>query len=1074
MVTASTLLARTATPTSVTDLVDPGAVFLANYEQAVTLTSNFQTVEQRSRTAANQRYGLQDHPRISISAAALPIKSSQVRVMNDQLLRRTRSRQPFPIYSDSFAITGGTGGAQSTTFEVSSTYDLNYRRIEAQQYVMIAPLRSEEGVGCVDNYVTRKVTSVDKSSTPQTITLDDTLDFTTFGGTTGTGFTPPSLRASDFQGKVTGFTASDTLTSADVLIESGDILVVASCGVGFGGASSTPALATVIAGSAGTTGSAPSLTMTSFGALAGGTTDIDGEEFLPKCQYSRLIITDAIATYLNGMCKTRTAFTHGASDVCSIDHHTFVIKDADTTSPIQDSDTKDVAAGGQSTSTEENFAQTQDNTVEQGTSFFFPKATPLTGTDKLKIGTGSSLVEVKTAGDLSGVSGISTACGTISGCFTATQTSTSDITANFKTDSLGSNNPHRVQCGYLSLKPSNTQLNRLRDSEIQIRVYPAIESESSPTTSLQVIHDELQTVDLLAEQTPGLNALSPVATVANHGRTYKAVYDFDATGSTRNVELPIFDFQINYGAGIDSQETADIDRTDVGLGRESQLFGDHGRRKYDFEILALTRPVAWDFIKFFHSRLGRTVPFWFPMPTTDLKLVTYSGTTLTVEGDIGSAAEVVERGYVCFFTKTGGRAIASIASATDDASGNIVITINKSPSDDVTGTTFDAIVTAQSDISLIKFVSLCTFASDGLTEQWINNEICRMSTSVEELVNERDAESSFELPSTTALTNPYVHDCPGAICDDPDSIIGACDTGGCCVCLNSVTVSFTLPDHIVAEIDACPEPGCKGVSAGGTYNDGPFSACCPEAFSEGAASTSDCGSYTLFRHETGTDGNGDPIYGLDAGSPSGCDYYVFSVNVNTSTCGTGATTLYLIYKPFPGEGESPWFFPDGGTAAAFDQNTSNWSTLYNSHINGCGRSIECQVCAFDTPCDEYTDSLDFTGPLPPDPDPKFRCLKTALASVQQRVYKECDDVNNTGCTEGPCECPQSCNPEFLCEPVPGAVKVIGNGYDYKSGCGNSDNDLKCQTCNPNPYTTRNLDFITGKTDTKNFTIFETF
>jgi hypothetical protein len=566
-----------------------------------------------------------------------------------------------------------------------------------------------------------------------------------------------------------------------------------------------------------------------------------------------------------------------------------------------------------------------------------------------------------------------------------------------------------------------------------------------------------------------------VATVANHGRTYKAVYDFDATGSTRNVELPIFDFQINYGAGIDSQETADIDRTDVGLGRESQLFGDHGKRKYDFEILALTRPVAWDFIKFFHSRLGRTVPFWFPMPTTDLKLVTYSGTTLTVEGDIGSAAEVVERGYVCFYTKTGGRAIASIASATDDASGNIVITINKSPSDDVTGTTFDAIVTAQSDISLIKFVSLCTFASDGLTEQWVNNETCRMSTSVEELVNERDAESNFDLPTTTALTNPYVHDCPGAICDDPDAIIGACDSGACCVCLTSASVTFTLPDHIVADLEDCPIPGCKSASSNGAYSDAPFAACCPDAFSESSTSSSSCGSYNLTRHVTGTDGNGDPIYGLDSGSPSGCSYYIFSVDVNLTTCGAGNTTLYLGFKTFPGGFESPWFFPDGDVAATFNQNTENWADLYNAHINGCGQTIDCQVCAFEKPCNEYSTSLDFTGSLPADPDPKKRCLNSNFSASEIRTYTQCVE-GQPGCPNdgSPCECPATCFPVFICKDIPNTIKITGNGYDYKSGCGNSDNDLKCQTCNPNPYTTRNLDFITGKTDSKNFTVFETF
>lgn len=1073
MVTASTLLARTATPTSVTDLVDPGAVFLANYEQAVTLTSNFQTVEQRSRTGANQRYGLQESPRISISAAALPIKSSQVRVMNDQLVRRTRSRQPFPIYSDSFAITGGTGGSQSTTFEVNSNYDLNLRRIEAEQYVIVAPLKTEEGVGCVDNYVTRKVTSVDKSSTPQTITLDDTLDFTTFGGATGSGFTPPSLRNSDFQGKVSGFTASDTLTSGDVLIEAGDILVVASCGVGFGGASSTPGLATVLAGSAGTTGSAPTLTMTSFGALAGATTTVDSQAFLPKCQYSRLIITDAIATYLNGMCKTRTAFTHGASDVCSIDHHTFVIKDADTSSPIQDSDTKDVAAGGQSTSTEENFAQTQDNSVEQGTSFFFPKATPLTATSKLKVGTGSTLVDVQTAGDLSGVSGISTSCGTISGCFTSTQTSTSDITANFKTDSLGSNNPHRVQAAYLSLKPSNTQLNRLKNNEIQIRVYPAIEAEASPSTNLQVIHDELQTVDLLAEQTPGVNALSAVATVANHGRTFKAVYDFDAGSGTRNVELPIFDFQINYGNGINSSEEADIDRTDVGLGRESQLFGENGKRKYDFEILALNRSTAWDFIRFFHSRLGRTVPFWFPMPTTDLKLVSYSGTTLTVEGGIGSAAEVVDRGYICFYTKTSGRAIASISSATDDASGNIVITIDKAPTDNVASTTFDTIVTAESDISLLKFVSLCTFASDGLTEQWINNDICRMSTSVMELVNEKDAESNFALPTTTALTDSYVHDCPGLICTNPDEIVGACDTGACCVCISGIQLTLRLPNFVTDGQDGgCPQSGCRSITTGPVEG-----LCCPEAYSDAIMSTSSCGSYVFTRHVTGTDGNGDPIYGLDTGSPSGCGFYIFSVNVDLTTCGEGATTLYIGFKPFPGENESPYFFPSGSDAATFSQNPQNIATLYNVHLNGCGQTIDCNVCGLNEPCISEIDPADIPGAFPEPPDPRDRCLKSGSGFTRQFKFLSCSQA---GCTfnGGPCcVCPDDdgdcCIADIICDTSGPAFQVQGMGFDYKGGCGNTDNALKCQTCNPNPYQTRNLDFITGKTDSKNFTVFAT-
>lgn len=1092
MVVASTLIARNVEPTDINDLVDPGAVFLANYENGVTLTTNYTTVEQRSRTGAGQRYGLADAPKISTTASTLPISSAQVRLMNDQLIRRTKSRQPFPLYSDSFAISAGTGGAQSTTFNVDESYDLNYRRVEAEQYCIIAPVNTRTaGGGCVDNYLTRKIVSVDKASTPQTITLDSALDFTTFGGSSGSGFTPPSLRGSDFQSMVSGFDGSDVLVSGDVEIQSGDILVVSSCGVGFGGASSTPGLATVIPGSLGTSGSAPSVTMTSFGALAGDVTDIDAEEFLPKCQYSYLLITDEIAAYFQGVCKTRTAFTHGSSDVCSIDHHTFVIKDADTTSPIQDTDTKDVAAGGQATSTEETFSQTQDNTVEQGTSFFFPQVTALEATSKLKIGTGATLLEVKTAGDLSGVSGIATSVGTMSGCFSVTQTTTSDISANFKTDSTGGGRAHRVQCAYLSLKPSNTQLNKLKNGEIQLRAYPAIEAEASPETTLEIIHDELETVELVAEQTPGTNTLSPLATVANHGRTYKAVYDYDSGAGTRNVELPIFDFQVNYGSGVEGSETADIDRTDVGLGRASRSYGDKGRRQFGFEILALNRSTAWSFLKFWHSRRGRLLPFWFPSLSTELKPTAFKGgSLLTVDAEsLGTAAEIVSRGYLCFYTKTGGRAIAAISSASESSTtGKITITIDTSPTDNVSGTTFSSIVTGFSDISFVKFVTLCTFDSDSITENWITNDICQMDVGVVELTKERDAESSFGIQDTVPLDAAYDIACSSFRCRGPNTtIIGSCSEGHCCVCESGIRVKLNYERIVTRPGSICD--GCRPVVESSAN-----SPCCFDDW--GANEFGGPCAIFMSRDVTSVDGDGNNVYGNDSFSgPGNCNYYVYSADVTYCSAvpvpGTLRTvTLYMLYKPTNSPDSSPFVIPNGVEVAGgfdFGNNVANWETVYNAAENNglgkCGNNADCTECSSTgNPC--------LGVPTVPISDGVFDdaseagngtiCFGPATLGTQKGVIRgSCDALNGTCGCEGQNNCTACCDNAscsfcggcqrtYLCETFP-ALEATLTGYSYTAFCPEGE-DVACTTCNPVTQI-QNLEFSTAKSDKRNFNVF---
>ncbi len=176
-VVMSTLLGVGGSTADADNLLTPSAFFVANYgEGAVSLTSSYETVEERSRTGAAQRYGVRDRPLISVSATTSPIRSEQVRAANDQLVRRTRTRQPFPIYSDSFRVTRVSDGS-GLNFEVDSDYDLENIRLEDQQYIFAVVIdpKAESGPGCITEFQVVDVTQVRPDLTPQRVSISQAL-----------------------------------------------------------------------------------------------------------------------------------------------------------------------------------------------------------------------------------------------------------------------------------------------------------------------------------------------------------------------------------------------------------------------------------------------------------------------------------------------------------------------------------------------------------------------------------------------------------------------------------------------------------------------------------------------------------------------------------------------------------------------------------------------------------------------------------------------------------------------------------------------------------------------------------
>ena len=523
-VVPSTLLGVDASTADADSLLTPSAFFVANYgEGAVSLTSSYETVEERSRTGAAQRYGLRDRPLISVSATTSPIRSEQVRAANDQLVRRTRTRQPFPIYSDSFRVTLVPDGS-GLNFEVDPSQPIENIRLEAGQYIFAVVIdpSAESGPGCITEFQVVDCTTINTGSNPQRVSISEAL--------------------------------------------------------------------------------------------------------------------------------------------------------------------------------------------------------------------------------------------TISG---------------------------------------------VTDTDKVLRFYPAIESEVSSETDFAVLNDEVDNVSLVAEQTPRANSISALATVAAHGRTNVAQYNFHeplldcgTDASARCETLPVFDFKPNFGASVSGTQKANIDRTKVGLGREIERYGDQGTTSFDFDMFFLTRASAFEFMRFWHSRRGRLVPFWMPSLSTEIKVTNIANTSgdeylVTAEGQFANAKEVEKRKFICFITKNNERLIARIKSGSAGvAGGSVTFTIDASNSVDASRN-FGTLVT-NSTISMTRFAFLAHFKSDSITENWTSNGICQIRIGVEELQLEKDATLATGLtaPTVAGVTQAFSETCLAG-CPD-GSILGSCTDGDCCYCIQSISVELNF------------------------------------------------------------------------------------------------------------------------------------------------------------------------------------------------------------------------------------------------------------------------------------------
>lgn len=185
---------------------------------------------------------------------------------------------------------------------------------------------------------------------------------------------------------------------------------------------------------------------------------------------------------------------------------------------------------------------------------------------------------------------------------------------------------------------------------------------------------------------------------------------------------PILAIEPDYGKTGTFRLTRSGEYSDSGISQVATLYGSKSRMSRTIPMTLWRREDAWKIIELFHSRRGRTFPFWVPSPTSDYTLVSASGTSVVVKAN-GPEIDWLDRLHMSFFRKDGTVEVRKILAAIRN--------------DDEDSITLDSALTGTSPIIRCGVAHLMRFSSDELEERWITDRVCEIELSVEETANEK-------------------------------------------------------------------------------------------------------------------------------------------------------------------------------------------------------------------------------------------------------------------------------------------------------------------------------------------------
>ena len=266
------------------------------------------------------------------------------------------------------------------------------------------------------------------------------------------------------------------------------------------------------------------------------------------------------------------------------------------------------------------------------------------------------------------------------------------------------------------------------------RVYPLLECDTQLSSSGQLLSDHVISGSIEGLEVVGPSMLPAMAEPGTNPAGYQ-VYQ----------GLPVFDAPVNYAGSISWSHDRLGGYSGAGIGQVLETQGDVGRDLYRLPLSFSNREKAFQLLRFFDSRGGRTYPFWFVSPAAFYQLdAVISNTVLRVKAK-GAILDWQNRPHIAIVMRSGDVHLRNVIQVQRNGDVDIVTMDAPLPS-----------VPSQFEIKRVTTACMARFDRDEITESWHTIEHMTTTVVIRELLKEKAVLAGIDSPVTESLIERYM------------------------------------------------------------------------------------------------------------------------------------------------------------------------------------------------------------------------------------------------------------------------------------------------------------------------------
>ena len=597
-------------------LWEPVAVFLPDWGQPPTMEERYRTTVLSSRSVAETRYGLAQKPQRTQRVTLRSLQADDRQRLAAQLTRMSRSRFPFPVYSDRAKL---SGKPSMDSFEYSG--DFTNRRFQAGGWAVAV---DDDGTATAADFQFRKIVNVSDSLIELDGDLKETYDVApTVVSSAGDQFVLPS--------------PATEVSTHMAYVEPGDVVLAH---LGF------------IAPSASPTNSFTAAALVNedtgevFDASASIVADLDETLASPFTQVRMGVVAYKTAkTFPAGRYRVRFTSTEGVrfgqqQIVVVRGSHDFETVHAQVTS--NDASIGPVGVGVEISADRANqLGIVVSSTAVPGASIVGASPGTLLP-DTYELYQGSSWW--------------------VAWSQYTTPDDSSPLSLTNTLSTVGEGGEIYLAVGFVF---NPTEQGGMHKKEI----YPVIECDvENQNTAKAITRDAVSEVSIEVQETQGESALDPLIAV---GAAPTDFYDNHSDG------IPILTDEVNW-SGVEVGTFREIQRTSSGIKNQIIALGERPGASFSLPFIFFSREDMWRVKSFFDSRGGRLHPFWLSNPSAALKLnsIAVDNATLFFEPRVKETDWAFYKHYAVHDKQTGDTTIHSVAAGPVESGGQMIVQLS--------------------------------------------------------------------------------------------------------------------------------------------------------------------------------------------------------------------------------------------------------------------------------------------------------------------------------------------------------------------------------------------------------------